>query len=176
MELEVKEFRTKEYYVGKYPTAFLDTIAEDRFMDYSTDQIAEKYKKWYSEWFKKFKQLQAKATPNKEAVAPQIQSTESNADAVTAKEKGRNRVNHPAYYTATGPIKKLSNGEIIHIECIDVIRDMPAWKANVIKYLWRCGFKTEEGLTIHEKELEDMLKAQWYLQNKINTFKALYNL
>lgn len=56
-------------------------------------------------------------------------------------------VDHPAHYQhASG------------VECIDVIEDMPFWKGNVIKYVWREGGKGG---------LEDLRKAAWYLQREI---------
>lgn len=86
------------------------------------------------------------------------------------------RVNHPTYYN-NGPYiiltKDCKAGEKIPIECIDVIRDMPAWKGNSIKYLWREGDKAEEGITQLEKEIEDLEKSIWYIQNKIDSLKAL---
>lgn len=81
-----------------------------------------------------------------------------------------NRVNHPEYYN-NGPYI-IIEGKKIPIECIDVIRDMPTWKGNAIKYLWREGDKQEEGLTSVQKEIEDLEKAIWYINNKIETLKA----
>lgn len=68
-----------------------------------------------------------------------------------------NRVEHPNYY-------QLPNG----IECLDVVRYFDFNIGNVIKYCWRCGRKSEQGLTMKEKELEDLKKALVYLQDKIN--------
>lgn len=86
-------------------------------------------------------------------------------------ENKPNRVNHPDYYN-NGPYivldRDYKKGDIIKIECIDIIRDMPSWKGNAIKYEWRCGLKKETGLTDKEKEIEDINKAIWYLQDKIN--------
>jgi len=79
------------------------------------------------------------------------------------------RVNHPDYYQNGPCVVSANTGERIPIECIDVIRDMPTWKGNAIKYLWRAGSKKEEGLSDREKEIEDLKKAQWYIEDRIKT-------
>ena len=64
-------------------------------------------------------------------------------------------VNHPAHYTAG------------NIECIDAIQeaikgldgDEGYLTGNIIKYMWR--WKRKNGL-------EDLKKAQWYLERLIN--------
>lgn len=67
-------------------------------------------------------------------------------------------VNHPAHYT---------NGDI---ECIDAIRASMGkdkfcgyLKGNIIKYLWRYELK--------EKPVQDLEKAQWYLNRLIQEIK-----
>lgn len=65
-------------------------------------------------------------------------------------------VNHPEHYSGSG-----------NIECIDAIKectvDLRGVEAvcigNVLKYIWR--FKRKNGL-------EDLRKAQWYLNRAIN--------
>ena len=72
-------------------------------------------------------------------------------------------VNHPAHYTSGG------------IECIDAIEaalfmsnDFAGYlKGNVIKYLWRCSIKGNE--------LEDLKKAQWYLNKLIDYISSEQN-
>ena len=84
-------------------------------------------------------------------------------------------VNHPSHYNTNNPIirVKCKCGEIIEvpIECIDVIRNMPSWKGNAIKYLWRCGLKKEEGMSDVDKEIQDLEKAIWYIKDKIEMIK-----
>lgn len=84
-------------------------------------------------------------------------------------------VNHPPHYTINTPkIKvKCDCGKIIDvsIECIDVIRNMPSWKGNAIKYLWREGLKQDGCLTDIQKEIEDLEKAIWYIKDKIKQLK-----
>lgn len=40
---------------------------------------------------------------------------------------------------------------------------------NVIKYTLRAGHKSEEGYSDSDKELEDLRKAKWYLDDEIRT-------
>jgi hypothetical protein len=70
----------------------------------------------------------------------------------------KDMVNSPAHYT---------QGDI---ECIDaiaqVVKDLDGMEAmctgNAIKYLWRWK---------HKNGVEDLKKAQWYLQRMIDNFK-----
>lgn len=90
-------------------------------------------------------------------------------------ETKKDNVNHPKHYITNVPIIKITCecGKVLEIpvECIDVIRNMPAWKGSAIKYLWREGLKTEEGMTDKEKEIEDLNKAIWYIKDRINQLK-----
>lgn len=95
---------------------------------------------------------------------------------IKKEEIKEDKVNHPKHYTEGPKIildKDYKAGETITIECIDVIRNMPAWKANVIKYLWREGKKKEDGYSLDKKAEEDILKAQWYLNNKIEELNLI---
>lgn len=92
------------------------------------------------------------------------------------KEEEYDRVNHPYHYTHGGPVLKLRCAVCdadfdVNLECIDVIRDMPTWKGNAVKYLWRAGLKSEEGMSSKEKEIEDLEKAMFYIQDRINILK-----
>ena len=64
------------------------------------------------------------------------------------------RVNHPKYYNGSGN----------KAECIDIIAHYLTPIGNAMKYLWRCGLKTEEGLSDKEKEIEDLKKGKWYVK------------
>jgi len=64
-------------------------------------------------------------------------------------------VNHPKHYNSH------PNG----IECIDIIRHYVCDIANAIKYLWRAGMKPEMGMEDAEKEIEDLKKALWYIED-----------
>lgn len=53
------------------------------------------------------------------------------------------------------------------IEVIDVTRHMDFNLGNAIKYILRAGHKSEEGYTDNLKEIEDLKKAVWYINDKI---------
>ncbi len=44
-------------------------------------------------------------------------------------------------------------------ELIDIIQDLPFWKGNSIKYIFRAGNK--------DSEIHDLKKAIWYLERRI---------
>ena len=73
----------------------------------------------------------------------------------------KEQVNHPAHYNSH------PNG----IECIDIIRHYTCDIANAIKYLWRAGLKVELGKDDAEKEIEDLKKALWYIEDYKNVCK-----
>lgn len=66
-------------------------------------------------------------------------------------------VNHPSYY-ADG-----------NIEVIDYIEDknLGYHLGTAIKYISRAGKKHEQGMTAKEKEIEDLRKAVWFINRKI---------
>lgn len=57
------------------------------------------------------------------------------------------------------------------VECINITRHYCFSIGNAIKYLWRAGLKTEEGLQDREKEIEDLRKAIWYINDRIEQLK-----
>ena len=63
-------------------------------------------------------------------------------------------VNHPAHYQG-------ENG----IETIEIIRHYTCDIANALKYLMRAGKKSEMGMDDAEKEIEDLKKALWYIED-----------
>lgn len=67
----------------------------------------------------------------------------------------KENVNHPAHY----------NQHPAGIECIDIIRHYTCDIANALKYLWRAGLKPEMGMEDAEKEIEDLNKALWYIED-----------
>lgn len=71
-------------------------------------------------------------------------------------------VNHPAHY----------NSHPSGVECIDIARYYCFSVGNAIKYLWRCGLKHEQGMTDREKEIEDLKKAAWYIQDRISELES----
>lgn len=72
-----------------------------------------------------------------------------------------NPVTHPSHYTSG------------KIEVIDFITDqnLDFCLGNVVKYVSRAGKKKEVGKTDLEKQIEDLQKAQFYLNYKITTLK-----
>lgn len=73
------------------------------------------------------------------------------------KKNKKDNVNHPEWYT------KHPSG----IECIEIARHYCFSIGNAIKYLWRAGLKKEMGLEDKEKEVEDLRKAIWYINDRI---------
>lgn len=76
---------------------------------------------------------------------------------MSKKEIKTDNVNHPEWYT------KHPSG----IECITITRHYCFAIGSAIKYLWRAGLKKEQGLEDKEKEIEDLKKAIWYINDRI---------
>lgn len=70
-------------------------------------------------------------------------------------------VNHPSHYTSH------PSG----VECIEITRHYCFSIGNAIKYLWRAGLKKEQGLEDRQKEIEDLEKAIWYINDRIKQLK-----
>lgn len=73
--------------------------------------------------------------------------------------KVNDKVNHPSHYAW---LKNLCG-----IEVIDIVRHMGFNLGNVVKYVLRAGHKSEEGYSDLDKEIEDLKKAKWYLEDEI---------
>lgn len=71
------------------------------------------------------------------------------------------KVNHPKWY----------NNHPSGIECIEVARHYCFSIGNAFKYLWRAGLKNENGIEDIDKEIEDLEKAIWYINDRINELK-----
>lgn len=71
------------------------------------------------------------------------------------------KVNHPKHYTSH------PSG----VECIQITRHYCFDIGNAIKYLWRAGLKSEEGMEDIDKEIEDLQKSQWYINDRIEQLK-----
>lgn len=67
-------------------------------------------------------------------------------------------VNHPSHYTSH------PSG----VECIDIAKWYDFCLGNCIKYIWRAGLKSENGMSDIDKKLQDLKKAQWYLSKEIS--------
>ena len=73
--------------------------------------------------------------------------------------KKENKVEHPSHYTWLK--------DKCGIEVIDITRHLDFDKGNAVKYILRSGYKEEQGYTTKQKEIEDIKKAIWYLNDKL---------
>jgi hypothetical protein len=69
----------------------------------------------------------------------------------------KDNINHPSHYTSH------PSG----IECIDIAEHHDFCIGNAIKYLWRAGLKSGDGISKKEKQIEDLKKAIWYIKREI---------
>ena len=81
------------------------------------------------------------------------------------KEQKTDSVNHPAHY----------NSHPSGIECIEIARHHNFNIGNSIKYLWRAGLKSEEGMEDTDKQIEDLNKAIWYINDEIKRITEFNN-
>ena len=81
------------------------------------------------------------------------------------KEQKTDSVNHPEHY----------NSHPSGIECIEIARHHNFNIGNTIKYLWRAGLKSEEGMEDTDKQVEDLNKAIWYIQDEIKRITEFNN-
>lgn len=77
-------------------------------------------------------------------------------------DKYNDNVNHPKHYTSH------PSG----VECIEITKHYDFCIGNAIKYLWRAGLKSEQGYSSDEKQIEDLKKAIWYIQEKIKMLET----
>lgn len=56
------------------------------------------------------------------------------------------------------------------VECIEITKHHDFCIGNAIKYLWRAGLKDSS------KEIEDLEKAIWYINKKIESLKKYDNI
>lgn len=66
-------------------------------------------------------------------------------------------VNHPKHYTS----------DPSGVECIDITRHRNFNVGNAIKYLWRAGIKEDASKSIKQKQIEDLQKAVFYINDEI---------
>lgn len=74
------------------------------------------------------------------------------------------KISHPSHYTWLK--------ELCGIEVIDITRHLDFDMGNALKYLLRAGKKSEEGYSGKEKEIEDLKKAVFYIQDKIKMLEG----
>ena len=75
------------------------------------------------------------------------------------KQKRVDNVNHPPHYTWLK--------DKCGIEVIDIVRHMDFCLGNAIKYILRAGHKQDASLTDNQKEIEDLKKAIFYINDRI---------
>ena len=66
-------------------------------------------------------------------------------------------IEHPKHY----------NSHPSGIECITIARHYCFSIGNAIKYLWRAGLKKDSSMSDIDKEIEDLKKAIWYINDRI---------
>lgn len=69
------------------------------------------------------------------------------------------QVNHPSHYTS----------DPSGVECIQITRHRNFNIGNAFKYLWRAGIKDDQ------KQIEDLQKAIFYIQDEINRLEGAYD-
>ena len=74
------------------------------------------------------------------------------------------RVNHPPHYTWLK--------DKCGIEVIDITRHMDFCLGNAIKYILRAGRKQDASLTDNQKEIEDLKKAIFYINDRIKQLEG----
>lgn len=77
-------------------------------------------------------------------------------------------VNHPSHYTWLK--------ELCGIEVIDITRHMDFDLGNAVKYILRAGHKKDSSLSDIQKEIEDLKKAVWYINDKISMLEYEYKI
>lgn len=75
----------------------------------------------------------------------------------------QDNVNHPSHYTWLR--------DKCGIEVIDIVRHMDFCTGNALKYLLRAGHKQDASLSDKDKEIEDLKKAIWYINDRINQIR-----
>lgn len=103
------------------------------------------------------KVIDARLSASEEKIKADIENL--NAIRGELAKKQDEKVSHPSHYTWLK--------ELCGIEVIDIARHLDFDMGNALKYLLRAGKKSEEGYSDKEKEIEDLKKAVFYIQDKI---------
>ncbi len=77
--------------------------------------------------------------------------------------KKEDMVNHPSHYVW---LKKLCG-----VEPIEICQYLNFCIGNAIKYVLRAGVKTECGMPLWKKQIQDYEKAIWYINREIELIK-----
>lgn len=87
---------------------------------------------------------------------------------ITKKENNmNNKIEHPKHYSYLK--------ELCGIEVIDITRHMDFCLGNAIKYILRAGHKQEASMSNKEKEIEDLKKAIFYINDRIAQIEGKYD-
>lgn len=78
--------------------------------------------------------------------------------------KMKDNVNNPPHYTWLK--------DKCGIEVIDITRHMDFCLGNSIKYILRAGHKQEASMSNKEKEIEDLKKAIWYINDRVKQLES----
>lgn len=81
-------------------------------------------------------------------------------------EQKIDNVNHPPHYTWLK--------DKCGIEVIDITRHMDFCLGNAIKYILRAGHKQDASLSDNQKEVEDLRKAIFYINDRIAQIEGKY--
>ena len=134
------------------PQAKVD-IAFDRLLSYINDCTKEEIKNALDEMHNGHQPIGIKLLQEE-----MLQNLDITDD---GNQVGDDPVNHPNYY---------ADGKI---EVIDYIEDknLGYHLGTAIKYVSRAGKKHERGMTDKEKEIQDLQKAVWFINRKIELLK-----
>ena len=94
-----------------------------------------------------------------QSIIPKITIIEARKGIFTHKH---DNVDHPSHYT------QHPSG----IECIEITRHYCFSIGNAIKYLWRAGLKKDASMDDKMKEIEDLRKAIWYINDRIHQLEG----
>ena len=83
-------------------------------------------------------------------------------DMANSYNKEIDMVNHPKHYTS----------DPSGVECIDITRHRNFNVGNAIKYLWRAGLKEDSNKSIKKKQIEDLQKSVFYINDEIKRLAA----
>jgi hypothetical protein len=78
-------------------------------------------------------------------------------DMANSYNKELDMVNHPKHYTS----------DPSGTECLDITRHRNFNVGNAIKYLWRAGLKEDANKSMKQKQIEDLQKAVFYINDEI---------
>lgn len=72
-------------------------------------------------------------------------------------------VNHPSHYTS----------DPSGVECITITRHRNFNIGNAFKYLWRNGLKDDAALSARQKQIQDLRKSVYYIEDEIERLESL---